>query len=64
MSWSMAHPEDPRVPESLYRLVRVTRYSCRGVATNGAISKAAFDLLHKRYPASDWTGQTSYWFDQ
>ena len=64
MSFSMAHPEDPRVPESLHRLVRITRYGCRGVPRNGVISKAAFDLLHNRYPASEWTRQTPYWFDQ
>ena len=64
MSWSKAHPEDPRVPESLHRLVRVTRYGCRGVPESGGISKAAFDLLHKRYPASNWTSKTPYWFNQ
>jgi hypothetical protein len=63
MSWSTAHPNDPRVPEALHRLVRVTRYGCQGVADNGRISKAAFDLLHGRYPANKWAHQTPYWFN-
>jgi hypothetical protein len=43
--------------------VRVTLYGCRGVTQNGDISKAAFTLLHQHYPASDWTRQTPYWFN-
>jgi hypothetical protein len=51
------------VPEALHRLVVVTRYGCRnGDASIEQISKAAFDLLHKQYPKSQWTAQTPYWF--
>ena len=64
MSWAKTHPEDPRVPESLHRLVRITRYGCRGTDGNGKISKAAFDLLHQRYPSSEWARRTPYWFDK
>jgi len=62
MNWAKAHPDDPRVPESLFRLVRITRYGCRTVDGNGAISKAAFDLLHRRYGSTTWAKQTPYWF--
>ena len=62
MAWSKAHPDDPRVPEALHRLVRITRYGCRGGSDNGSISKAAFRLLHQSYPASAWAHQTPYWF--
>jgi hypothetical protein len=62
MAWSKTHANDARVPEALYRLVRVTRYGCRNVAGNGEISKAAFDLLHSRYSDNEWTRQTPYWF--
>ena len=64
MSWSNTHPDDPRVPEALHRLVRVTRYGCYGVPGNGVISKTAFDLLHSRFPNNEWTKQTPYWFDK
>jgi TolA-binding protein len=62
MSWAQAHPDDQRVPEALHRLVRMTRYGCRVGTDNGPISKAAFDLLHSRYPESTWAKQTPYWF--
>jgi hypothetical protein len=64
VAWARAHPEDVRVPEALHRLVRMTRFGCRGVAGNGGISRAAFDLLHTRYAGSEWTRRTPYWFDQ
>jgi hypothetical protein len=64
VAWANTHPNDPRVPEALHRLVRITRYGCRGIEGNGRISKAAFDMLHKRYPASNWARETPYWFDK
>jgi hypothetical protein len=66
MNWANAHRDDRRVPEALYRLVRLTRLGCRPYPAdpaNGRISKAAFDLLHRRYPLSEWTKQTPYWFN-
>src|SRR5580698_2365428 len=63
LTWAKAHPDDPLVPEALYRLVRVTRYGCHGVSDTGRISKAAFDLLHSKYAQSPWTAKTPYWFN-
>jgi hypothetical protein len=61
IAYSRAHPDDPRVPEALYRVVRATRYGCTDDST-GKFSKEAFDLLHARYPKSPWTEKTPYWF--
>lgn len=61
LSWAKAHPADPRVPEALALAVKSTRVGCADQQT-GAISKAAFDLLHRRYPKSTWAQQTPYWF--
>lgn len=61
IAYARAHPDDPRVPEALYRVVRATRYGCTDDST-GRFSKEAFDLLHGRYPKSPWTGKTPYWF--
>jgi len=63
MAWAKAHPDDPVVPEALYRVVRVTRFGCHGEQDNGKISKAAFELLHGNYPKSPWTVKTPYWFN-
>jgi len=42
-------------------VVRATRYGCTDKETVN-YSKAAFDLLHKRYPNSEWTKKTPYYF--
>ena len=57
LEWARRHPEDPRVPESLHRVVRGLKVGCSTEAT-AAISRAAFQLLHRRYgntPASALT---------
>jgi hypothetical protein len=61
IAYARAHPDDPRVPEALYRVVRATRYGCTDDST-GSFSKGAFDLLHERYPKSPWTEKTPYWY--
>lgn len=55
-------PEDPRVPKALHRCVKATRFGCT-TDQNGRFSKAVFQLLHDRYPQSEWTEKTPYWFD-
>jgi hypothetical protein len=54
-------PDDPLSPEALHLAVRATRYGCADDGTGGA-SRAAFDLLHQRYPDTEWAQKTPYWF--
>jgi hypothetical protein len=61
VSWAQKNPNDPRAPEALHLAVKSTRYGCPDKET-GAASKAAYQLLHKRYPASPWTKKTPYWY--
>jgi hypothetical protein len=61
MDWAKTHPDDPRVPEALHYFVRATRYGCVD-KTVGPYSKRAFNLLHQRYPNSEWAKKTPYWF--
>jgi hypothetical protein len=61
IAWATAHPDDSRVPEALHLVVRAWRYGCTE-STGENYSKRAFDLLHNRYPDSDWTKQTPYWY--
>jgi hypothetical protein len=42
--------------------VRASRYGCTE-STGENYSKQAFELLHKRYPESQWTKKTPYWFN-
>jgi hypothetical protein len=62
IEWATANPDDPRSPEALHLAVRSTRYGCTDKET-GKWSKAAFDLLHKRYPNTKWANATKYWFN-
>ncbi|HEY0079530.1 MAG TPA: hypothetical protein VGB73_13035 [Pyrinomonadaceae bacterium] len=62
VEWANKSPDDPRVPEALHLAVRSTRYGCSDAGT-GALSKAAFQTLHKRYPKSEWAKKTPYWFN-
>jgi hypothetical protein len=61
IAWAQKNPNDPRLPEALHLAVKSTRYGCPDKDT-GAASKAAFQLLHKRYPASPWAKKTPYWY--
>lgn len=61
IKWANLKPDDPRAPEALHLAVRSTRYGCTNDQT-GAMSKLAYDLLHRKYPKSDWAQKTKYWF--
>jgi hypothetical protein len=61
IDWANRNPADPRVPEALHLAVKSTRYGCTDKDT-GRWSKAAFDLLHGRYPNTSWAKETKYWF--
>jgi hypothetical protein len=61
IAWTEKNPADPRAPEALHLAVRSTRYGCTDDQT-GRWSKAAYDLLHARYPNTTWAKNTKYWF--
>jgi hypothetical protein len=61
IAWANSHPTDPRVPEALHLAVRTTRYGCSD-KESARWSKAAFDVLHRKYPTSTWAKKTPYWF--
>ena len=59
LAYATAHPKDPRAPETLYWLVRISRF---GTGHNHS-SHRAYDLLKARYPASEWAKKTKYYYD-
>jgi hypothetical protein len=61
LDWAKTHPDDPRTPEALHYFVRSTRYGCVDKSI-GRYSREAFDRLHQRYPTSEWTKKTPYWY--
>ncbi len=59
LDYARAHPEDPRTPEALHWLVRVSRYG-KG---HDRSSYRAFRLLKSRYASSHWSKESPYYFD-
>jgi hypothetical protein len=62
IAWSTAHPQDPRVPQALHLVVEATHYGPADGVKSKEYSKQAFDILHRKYPASEWTKKTKYWY--
>jgi hypothetical protein len=58
--YAVAHPDDPRIPEALHNLVRAEHYGCNDVNT-WKVARKAFQMLHLRYPKSEWTKRTPSW---
>jgi hypothetical protein len=61
INWATQNPADPRVAEALHLAVTTTRHGCTD-ANSGRWSKAAFDLLHRKYGNTSWAKKTPYWF--
>jgi hypothetical protein len=61
LDWARRNPDDPRVPESLHRVVRGLKVGCSTEQT-GDLSRAAFQLLHARYGKTVWASRTPYWY--
>jgi hypothetical protein len=61
LAWADRSPSDPRLPEALALAVRSTRYGCSDKTTT-AWSRRAYDRLHRRFPKSEWTRRTPYWY--
>jgi hypothetical protein len=61
--WAKHKPNEKRLPEALYLAVKATRYGCQNCAT-GKASKAAYDVLTKRFKTTEWKKKTPYWFGE
>ena len=60
-----AHPQDKEAPEALALIVRGTRYGCaeyNDPTPQKAVSKQAFEMLHRMYPKSEWAAKTKYYY--
>ncbi len=53
--------KDKRLPEALYHAIKSPKFACTDKTTS-ALSKAAFQLMHKQYPHDPWTAKTQYWY--
>ncbi len=61
VEFARSNPQHRLTPQLLHLAVRATRYGCTDDDTE-TYSKAAFVMLHTKYPRSVWTKRTPYWF--
>ena len=61
LAWVQKHPDNSRAAEALSLTVRAGHFGCAD-PNRWKVSKAAFDLLHGRYPESSWGKETRYWY--
>lgn len=67
LAFAREHPDDPRVPEALAMSVRAMHYGCDSYgdaadAVRKATGKSVFELLHHKYPQSEWARKTPYYY--
>jgi hypothetical protein len=65
MDYIASHPQDKDAPEALALIVHGTRYGCaeyNDQKPQSAVSKQAFEMLHRMYPKSSWTLKTKYYY--
>ncbi|MBS1955116.1 MAG: hypothetical protein JST89_13090 [Cyanobacteria bacterium SZAS-4] len=53
LSWAKSHPSDPDVPEMLYRVVKLPKWTAES-PDGSKYSKKAYFALHNGYPGSKW----------
>ena len=54
LDWARTHPTDPDVPEMLYRVVKLPKWT-EVTPVGSEFSKKAYFALHKAYPGNQWT---------
>ena len=53
LTWAKSHPSDPDVPEMLYRVIKLPKWTAES-ADGSKFSKKAYIALHNNYPGSKW----------
>jgi len=61
IDWAASHPADKDLPWLLYVAVQSTRGGCLD-ADHSAMSRKAWQLLHQRFPRSEWAQQAPYFY--
>jgi hypothetical protein len=61
VNWARSHPGDSRLAEALFLAVRTSRFGCTDGKSTTFV-KQAFELLHLRFPNSEYAKRTPYWF--
>lgn len=62
IKWATAHPKDLDAAEALAHAVEGARWSCVQGHRNAALTRRAFEVLHRTFPQSEWAKKTKYWY--
>ena len=66
IAYVKAHPEDKTDPETLALVVQATRWGCAEYNSprraEDSSAKKPFELLHSKYPKSEWALKTKYYY--
>lgn len=54
LEWARSHPSDPDVPEMLYRIVKLPKWTAAS-DVGSEYSRKAYMALHANYPGNKWT---------
>jgi hypothetical protein len=61
IAWARERPNDIDAAEALAHVVEGGRWTCKR-SRNLALSRRAFQTLHRLFPQSKWAKQTPYWY--
>ena len=61
IAWARSGSGDDRAPEALSKCVMAVKLGDSNCEST-KIGKAAFDLLHRKYPDSAWAKRTKFWY--
>jgi len=61
IAWAKNHPDDPRLPEALHRVVNMPHLGCSDTENRKQLPHG-FRFLHEHYPNSPWTKKAKYWY--
>lgn len=62
IDYAGTNPNESSLPEALYFVVKISRYGNCVNNDTSSYSKKAFQLLHTKYPNSEWSKKTPYYF--
>ena len=61
-SWSSPHPDDPRLPEALYIVLKLPRWTGEPSKIGTIYSRKAYLLLHAKYPGTSWAKRATCYY--
>lgn len=62
INWVRTAPAHPLMAEALHRVVRLNKHESGGALDGQPVDKLAFELLHQKFPNSEWAKKTPYWW--